>query len=89
MGRWGMRPVLILTTAVCAVALSTIALASLPLWEKQFSTRIDNSTACRSYELPLPDSSQDVLFCFAAAIGAKKHAPPHRDATHDRYHRPR
>ncbi|MBN9141018.1 MAG: MFS transporter [Micrococcales bacterium] len=32
MGRWGMRPVLILTTAVCAVALSTIALASLPLW---------------------------------------------------------
>jgi MFS family permease len=32
MGRWGMRPVLILTTAVCAVALSTIALAPLPLW---------------------------------------------------------
>ena len=28
MGRWGMRPVLILTTAVCAVALTTIALAS-------------------------------------------------------------
>lgn len=32
MGRWGMRPVLILTTAVCAVALSTVALAPLPLW---------------------------------------------------------
>ncbi len=34
MGRWGMRPVLILTTLVCAGALSTIALASagLPLW---------------------------------------------------------
>lgn len=34
MGRWGMRPVLILTTAVCAVALSTVALAPVgtPLW---------------------------------------------------------
>lgn len=32
MGRWGMRPVLILTTAVCAIALSTIAFATLPLW---------------------------------------------------------
>ncbi|TXK19458.1 MFS transporter [Homoserinibacter sp. GY 40078] len=32
MGRWGMRPVLILTTAVCAVALCVIALAPMPLW---------------------------------------------------------
>ena len=32
MGRWGMRPVLILTTVVCAIALSTVALAPLPLW---------------------------------------------------------
>ena len=34
MGRWGMRPVLILTTAVCAVALSAVALApaGTPLW---------------------------------------------------------
>jgi MFS family permease len=34
MGRWGMRPVLILTTAVCAVALSVVALApaGTPLW---------------------------------------------------------
>ncbi len=32
MGRWGMRPVLILTTAVCALALTTVALAPLPLW---------------------------------------------------------
>jgi MFS family permease len=32
MGRWGMRPVLILTTSVCALALSTVALAPLPLW---------------------------------------------------------
>src|SRR5690606_21171477 len=32
MGRWGMRPVLILTTAVCAAALTTVALAPLPLW---------------------------------------------------------
>jgi len=32
MGRWAMRPVLILATVVCASALTTIALASLPLW---------------------------------------------------------
>ncbi|MEP6478168.1 MAG: MFS transporter [Rhodoglobus sp.] len=32
MGRWGMRPVLALTTSVCAVAVTTIALSPLPLW---------------------------------------------------------
>ena len=32
MGQWGMRPVLILTTSVCAAALSVVALAPLPLW---------------------------------------------------------
>lgn len=32
MGRWGMRPVLILTASVCTVAISVIALAPLPLW---------------------------------------------------------
>ncbi|GMA89954.1 hypothetical protein GCM10025869_04830 [Homoserinibacter gongjuensis] len=32
MGRWGMRPVLVLTTVVCAAALSVIALAQLELW---------------------------------------------------------
>ncbi|WP_348534947.1 MFS transporter [Pseudolysinimonas kribbensis] len=32
MGRWGMRPVLLLTVGVCAIALTTIALAPLPLW---------------------------------------------------------
>ena len=32
MGVWGMRPVLILTTAVSTVALLTVALASMPLW---------------------------------------------------------
>lgn len=32
MGRWGMRPVLTLTTIVCAVALSVVAVVPLPLW---------------------------------------------------------
>ncbi|MFC5500788.1 MFS transporter [Lysinimonas soli] len=31
MGQWGMRPVLILTTSVCAASLLTVALAPLPL----------------------------------------------------------
>jgi MFS family permease len=32
MGRWGMRPVLALTTSICAIAVTTIALSPLPLW---------------------------------------------------------
>lgn len=32
MGRWGMRRVLVLTTLVCALAITAIALAPLPLW---------------------------------------------------------
>lgn len=32
MGRWGMRPVLLLTVGVCAIALTVIALAPMPLW---------------------------------------------------------
>lgn len=32
MGRWGMRPVLILTATVCSIAITTIALAPMPLW---------------------------------------------------------
>lgn len=32
MGRWGMRPVLILTTVVCALALTVVAIVPLPLW---------------------------------------------------------
>ena len=32
MGVWRMRPVLILTTSICAVALTIVALAPLPLW---------------------------------------------------------
>jgi MFS family permease len=32
MGRWGMRPVLMLTVVVCAVAVSTIALVEMPVW---------------------------------------------------------
>ncbi len=31
MGRWGMRPVLVLTVTVCALALSTIALVEMPV----------------------------------------------------------
>jgi MFS family permease len=31
MGRWGMRPVLILTVSVCAVAITTIALVEMPV----------------------------------------------------------
>jgi MFS family permease len=32
MGRWAMRPVLLLTVMVCSVALTTIALVEMPVW---------------------------------------------------------
>lgn len=54
--------------------LSEDAIASLPVWERVFATRIDRRMACRSAEIPLEDESIDLAFCFAAA----HHFPNHR-----------
>lgn len=52
---------------VIATDISNRAVASAAKWESLFQVRLDGAFACRCYELPIPDSSVDVVFCFAAA----------------------
>ena len=47
--------------------LSPAAVASVPLWERVFDVRLDGAFPCRSYAIPLPDASLDLVFTFAAA----------------------
>lgn len=47
--------------------ISEFAIESLKYWEKLFSLKLDNSFACKSYEIPMSDESVDLVFCFAAA----------------------
>ncbi|HUO93073.1 MAG TPA: class I SAM-dependent methyltransferase [Rhizomicrobium sp.] len=43
------------------------AIASVHKWEHVYGVRIDETVACRSYAVPFPDSSVDLIFAFAAA----------------------
>lgn len=52
---------------VIASDISPYAIASVSAWEHVFRVKVDESFHCKSYEIPLPDSSVDVIFCFAAA----------------------
>lgn len=47
--------------------ISEYAVKSLPKWERLFGVTIDNSYACKSYEIRENDASLDLIFCFAAA----------------------
>ena len=52
---------------VTATDISEFAVRSLPKWERLFEVKIDNSYACRSYEIDEGNNSLDQVFCFAAA----------------------
>ena len=52
---------------VTASDISQYAVASVDKWERIYETRLDGVHVCRSYELNEPDSSVDLVFCFAAA----------------------
>src|SRR4051812_11972172 len=41
--------------------ISEFAVASVPKWERLFQAKIDKALACRSYSIPVPDASQDVI----------------------------
>jgi SAM-dependent methyltransferase len=43
------------------------AVASIHKWEQVYSVKVDKTVACRSYEVPFPDRSFDLIFAFAAA----------------------
>jgi SAM-dependent methyltransferase len=53
--------------------ISPFAIESIKYWEDIFKVKVDNTFACRSYQIPLPDSSVDLVFCFAAAHHFVKH----------------
>jgi SAM-dependent methyltransferase len=47
--------------------ISPFAVQSLPKWERVLDVKLDNSYACKSYEIPEGDASLDQIFTFAAA----------------------
>jgi len=54
-------------THVTATDISEYAVMSLPKWERVFEVSIDNSYACKSYEIHEDDASLEMIFCFASA----------------------
>lgn len=52
---------------VTATDISEFAVMSLPKWERLFDVTVDNSYACKSYEINEIDASLDQIFCFEAA----------------------
>jgi SAM-dependent methyltransferase len=52
---------------VIATDISEFAVRSLHKWERIFEVGMDNSYACKSYEIPEKDASLDLIFCFASA----------------------
>ncbi|PKK89994.1 MAG: hypothetical protein CVV64_11755 [Candidatus Wallbacteria bacterium HGW-Wallbacteria-1] len=52
---------------VIATDISQYAIESIPLWERVWNTCLDGSYACKSYSTSEPDSSLDMVFCFASA----------------------
>jgi SAM-dependent methyltransferase len=52
---------------VTGTDISPFAVQSLPKWEKVLDVKLDNSYACKSYEIPESDASLDQIFTFAAA----------------------
>jgi SAM-dependent methyltransferase len=52
---------------VIGTDISPFAVQSLPKWERTLDVKLDNSYACKSYEIPEPDGSLDQIFTFAAA----------------------
>ena len=52
---------------VVATDISPHAVASVWKWERVFSVKLDGALDCRSYEVPVPDSSVDLVFTFQAA----------------------
>jgi ubiquinone/menaquinone biosynthesis C-methylase UbiE len=52
---------------VMASDISEYAIASAPKWERLLQVSLERTFACRSYDIPLEDSSVDLIFCFHAA----------------------
>jgi ubiquinone/menaquinone biosynthesis C-methylase UbiE len=53
--------------SIAASDISEYAISGIDKWEKLFESKVDNWFSCKSYEVPLPDSSVDLIFTFQAA----------------------
>ncbi|HRF58605.1 MAG TPA: class I SAM-dependent methyltransferase [Fimbriimonadaceae bacterium] len=58
---------------VIATDISEHAVASIGKWERVFEVKVDETFACKSYEIPVEDGSLDLVFCFEAAHHFVKH----------------
>jgi SAM-dependent methyltransferase len=52
---------------VTASDISDSAISGIDKWERIFESTVDARFACRSYSVPLPDNSVDLIFSFQAA----------------------
>ena len=58
---------------ITASDISEHSVASLHCWEELFKVKIDAGLVCKSYSIPLPDNSVDMVFCFQSAHHFVKH----------------
>lgn len=52
---------------VIASDISESAISGIDKWERIFEATVDQKLACKSYAVPLPDNSVDLIFTFQAA----------------------
>src|SRR5581483_244383 len=52
---------------VIATDISDSAITGIAKWERIFESTVDQKFACKSYSVPLPDCSVDLIFSFQAA----------------------
>lgn len=53
--------------SVAASDISESAISGIDKWERIFESKVDAHFSCKSYEVPLPDNSVDLIFTFQAA----------------------
>lgn len=60
-------------TWIAASDISESAISGIGKWERIFEAKVDMRFACRSYKIPLPDNSVDLIFTFQAAHHFRLH----------------
>lgn len=60
-------------SSVVGSDIAEAAINSHKLWEPVINSEIDDACACTSYEVPFPDESFDLVFCFESAHHFGKH----------------
>jgi SAM-dependent methyltransferase len=65
---------------VAASDISESAISSIGKWERIFESTVDERFPCKSYEVPLPNESVDLIFTFQAAHHFRLHEDTLREA---------